>query len=136
MNVLILFPQSNQFQLSPVTYTSNRICLPIMTCGQGTYQYLNATATSDVVCMPCNAGYSDTDSNPQSPCTLCQPGEYVPPASSGPCTAFFCLPGSVDSDLNPATSCTTCPQNQWQPAPGQTACTVCIVAVDNIEIDL
>ena len=125
--VLIISIKGNQYQLTPATYTSNRVCVSITTCGQGTYLSLNATATSDAVCLTCNAGYSDTDNSPQTPCTLCQSGEYVPPASSGPCTAFFCLPGTVDSDLNPATPCAACPLNQWQSAPGQTTCTVCAI---------
>eukprot|EP00727_Mastigamoeba_balamuthi_P005677 m51a1_g1729 putative serine threonine kinase (1689) ;mRNA; f:135134-146420 len=61
----------------------------------------------------CAAGTSDLDFNTSTPCAKCQPGQYMPAGSAGPCAP--CPPGTSDIDSDPSTPCGVCGPGNYLP---------------------
>eukprot|EP00055_Hartaetosiga_balthica_P012099 m.57643 g.57643 ORF g.57643 m.57643 type:complete len:1929 (-) comp7833_c0_seq1:1783-7569(-) len=110
-----------QYEFAPPTSSSNRICNTISVCDAGTELVSNYTRTSDVMCSPCQPGFSDHDGNPLTPCIPCMVGTYSNPDNYGHCET--CTPGSVDGDTMPTTPCVTCAIGEsYQDAFGKVSC--------------
>lgn len=95
-------------------------CSPVRPCSAGTYLTRQASTSSDSVCTPCQPGFSDTDSDPLTPCTPCADGTYAAQGSFGPCQA--CPAGTSDLDSDPSTQCQPCGDEEYQDSTGRTEC--------------
>ena len=94
-------------------------CKPLSVCKKGQFQKAKPTKTKDRVCVPCSAGFSDTDGVATTKCVRCTAGHYVPPGSFGPCSPkYSCKPGEYDDDNTALTPCTPCPEQTYSDTPG------------------
>eukprot|EP00056_Hartaetosiga_gracilis_P009469 m.136202 g.136202 ORF g.136202 m.136202 type:complete len:785 (-) comp13133_c3_seq1:121-2475(-) len=109
---------NTEYESSAPTATSNRVCLPVSQCKNGTYELVAATTTTDTLCVnsPDCKGVLLTDRiphvcQPQCPqgqtwnedtstCDLCANEQYE---MGGVCVD--CPEGFRDHDLLPTTSC-------------------------------
>ena len=128
----------DQIESVPPTHTSDRVCgncslnsyaiggrcLNVSSCPAGTQITTPATTSTDNVCTLCPAGTTDDDSNGNTPCVPCGPGNYTRPGSIGQCSNFMCSVGTVDSDSDASTPCVSCTGVvDFQSLPGMITCT-------------
>ena len=76
-------------------------------CSDGTYLESGGLASD---CMECEAGTTDDDAYPGTPCHDCRDlrGYYVPTGSVGPCIEYKCPAGTRDHDGMASTHCVEC----------------------------
>eukprot|EP00049_Salpingoeca_infusionum_P005056 m.87691 g.87691 ORF g.87691 m.87691 type:complete len:2043 (+) comp12838_c5_seq1:84-6212(+) len=88
----------------PDSFSYNGACIRSTICTAVEREIVGATATSDRVCSPCDAGsvlFAGI-------CTACPSGTYVPQGQAGKCSSFTCESGTTDHDSNAATPCVEC----------------------------
>eukprot|EP00049_Salpingoeca_infusionum_P017950 m.355097 g.355097 ORF g.355097 m.355097 type:complete len:2186 (+) comp17178_c0_seq1:509-7066(+) len=76
-----------------------------------------------LACRACDAGTSDSDSDPVTQCVACDAGGFAAVGSAGACASLSCRPGWVDHDSDPSTPCEQCPAGTY--AAGSLTCEEC-----------
>jgi hypothetical protein len=59
------------------TPSSDKVCKPRSPCGVGSFIVTGWTITSDVVCVKCPSGFTDHDSDSNTPCSKCSQGTLL-----------------------------------------------------------